>query len=786
MKNYKINNKYIKVELQEKEGIISENYYTRSEGKDIKVLTSSSTFGSLSLSCEADDGTHKNVLLDYATMANEMMKSFKEQNDIRKEAPGPPAETDTLPMVDIKLIDIQVLTFDEYDELCIKGAVNLDLIIEKHIKLGHENKYVEVEATITTKGAYTVERFEDKFYSALVGMPDFTWINHAKYQQDNHSPDWTWRSPAAIYQKGNDYAAIIPEIDYFLENETFYHTNAALDMDIREEGKRYISLGLTPSAPHGHASYRHIAGTRFALDNTSLGYAYTLLLGSDAQDLKAYKPVEKFLWHRYAQPRVYKGHAVQKHSFEKWTENTWNEFADRVWMEFEYNGQACGTLQCPNWDIKGDAWFSAWWNNMRSAYGMALYGRRIGDNKFYDRGKKILNLALSAPRTNGAFPAFFITNENGTYWMKDHEFGGVKDYFHHIDMAWTSYWMLKWYNDFEQSDEILSRCKEYAELILKMQDESGFLPSFFDENMALRPDTRLNEESAEPVVPALYLLELYKTVEDERYLISAVKMMDYLQKNIIPENKWFDFETFYSCAPKPNDFYDKFTGQQPQCTLAMLYVPKVYLQLYKILGEQKYLELGCDVLDYLSMFQQVWSHPRLTPNLIGGFTSQNTDAEWSDARQTICAPIYMDYYKVTGRKDYMERGVAAIRAGFAIAPAENWAHVGFIDFTGATSGIHWGQGSGVVSTEMFRNKFGDIYVDQERQWGIGINGCAVTKLNFTVNAIELDIKTDLTFDEPLLLKIDQPASKQCRIIFNGKDMGDFTADALESGIDVEV
>ena len=66
---------------------------------------------------------------------------------------------------------------------------------------------------------------------------------------------------------------------------------------------------------------------------------------------------------------------------------------------------------------------------------------------------------------------------------------------------------------------------------------------------------------------------------------------------------------------------------------------------------------------------QVWSHPSLTPNLLGGFTTQNTDAEWSDARQAIIAPELFAYYKALAARNhsdalqYLQRGVAALRVG---------------------------------------------------------------------------------------------------------------------------
>ena len=90
-----------------------------------------------------------------------------------------------------------------------------------------------------------------------------------------------------------------------------------------------------------------------------------------------------------------------------------------------------------------------------------------------------------------------------------------------------------------------------------------------------------------------------------------------------------------------------------------------------------------------------------TPKLLGGFSTQNTDAEWSDrAVQGYGATVLADYYQATGRIEYLERAIAAARSTFAVAPWENWAHTGYPDQPGALTGFHWGTGSAMTSVEM--------------------------------------------------------------------------------------
>ena len=159
--------------------------------------------------------------------------------------------------------------------------------------------------------------------------------------------------------------------------------------------------------------------------------------------------------------------------------------------------------------------------------------------------------------------------------------------------------------------------------------------------------------------------------------------MDFVTKQVVPRQRWFDFETFLSCARKDYGFYDKWTAQFPQNNLAEIEAAHAWLALYQATQKREYLERGTEALDYLLLTQQVWSSPSFSPKLLGGFTTQNTDAEWSDARQGYVAPILLEYYRATGRSEYLERAVAAARATFAVAPWENWAHTGYVDEPGA-------------------------------------------------------------------------------------------------------
>jgi hypothetical protein len=155
--------------------------------------------------------------------------------------------------------------------------------------------------------------------------------------------------------------------------------------------------------------------------------------------------------------------------------------------------------------------------------------------------------------------------------------------------------------------------------------------------------------------------------------------MDFVTREVRPRQRWFDFETFKSCARKKFDFYDRWSAQYPQNNLSTIQAASAYLALYQLTKDTKYLEQGTQTLDYLLLTQQVWNNPAFSPKLVGGFTTQNTDAEWSDAHQCYEAELLWNYYQVTGNQEYLERAVAAARSTFSVALWENWAHEGHGD-----------------------------------------------------------------------------------------------------------
>lgn len=419
-------------------------------------------------------------------------------------------------------------------------------------------------------------------------------------------------------------------------------------------------------------------------------------------------------------------------------------YADEVYRRVECPGGACGTLSSNRnylglWDkSEEDAWFNAWFQSLRTAYGWYLYGERTQNTEIRRKAESVLTLALNSPQQEGAFSTIYLVP--GNRWIKEDGWAGFPDDYHTFCMSWTAYWMLKWAEDLtpNRKDEIVAFARRYGDFLISHQGSSGVIPSWFDSN--LKPRSEFRELNGETAGSALFLIQLSEITREKAYADAGRRAMEFISLAVLPRQIWWDFETFKSCARKNFDFYDSVTAQYPQNNLSTMQAAMAYLELYRISKERRWLETGSNVLDYLLLTQQVWSPPYFGPKLLGGFTTQNTDAEWSDARQSYAAVLLLDYYQETGTVEYLERAVAAGRATFAIAPWENWAHTGFENEPGAMTGFHWGTGSAMTSVEIMSGRLGDAFVDVQRKHAVCFNGCTVKRLRISGNTILLDVE----------------------------------------------
>jgi hypothetical protein len=640
---------------------------------------------------------------------------------------------------------------------------------EERVLLTPEPDVLTVEMKFMPKPGVQIRSVEDRYDFApgrresntlTSGPVDFVWSQNIKNEADDIVPNWAFKSPVVMVQQGKVFTALMPELGDRRSDPL------ALDLDVTSNKLPWLSYGAVASQPYGHSYFRRSPNTGPRVVAGTIEYRYSIVASEQPYKL-GYRTVVRRLWRDEGHKELLRSDDLQQNvtrpelvTFDGWRADTWVRYANQVYRGFDCGNRRCGTLvsnrnPAGGWDKPApDAWFNAWFQTLRSAYGWYLYGQKTGNKDIEGKAESVLNLALKSPQNHGAFSTIYLLNEKR--WIRDDGWAGFADDYHTFCMSWTAYWMLEWGKNLtpNRKEEILAFVRPYGDFLVKHQLASGVIPSWYDGD--LKPRTEFRDFNAETAASALLLASLGEVTGDRTYLKAAERAMGFITKEVLPRERWYDFETFKSCAPKPFDFYDAWTAQYPQNNLAEIQAAKAYLKLYQITKNHTYLEQGTQVLDYLLLTQQVWNNPAFSPKLVGGFTTQNTDAEWSDARQGYAAVLLWDYYKATGEQEYLERAVAAARSTFAVAPWENWAHTGHIDEPGALTGFHWGPGSAMTSVEMMSPTLGDAFIDLEKKQGAGFNACSLRHVTVQGHSISFDVDTF-------------PAMRSVNVRFSGVD-----------------
>ncbi len=585
------------------------------------------------------------------------------------------------------------------------------------------------------------------------GPLDFVWSQNIKAAPENVIAHWQFKSPAVMLQQGDVFAALVPRID-LLTADTLRNAPTALDLSVPSGGSSWFSYGAVANKPSGHSYFLRVNDVPLNNSNSAIEYSYWIVTSPQSPRL-GYQRVTHLLWEKFGSPNLKNTIDLQRNVnrpdlflFDEWRHEAWGRYVEeKFWDRPCGAGLRCGGISSNrnlvgHWsdEPKQDAWFNSWFQTLRSAYGWFLYARRENNAALQKKAEEVLNLALSSPQQNGMFSTVYNADTNS--WSPDDGWAGFSTDYHTFCMSWTGYWMLRWATDLvpDRNQEVLSFLKPYADFLISVQQPSGIIPSWLHPDGTPRPEFR--DFNAETAGSALFLAEFSAFSHDNKYLEAAVRAQRFITENVLPRERWYDFETFISCARKPFSFFDRWTAQYPQNNLSTIQAAKAYLRIYELTKDPAYLDAGRKVLDYLLLTQQVWNHPLLSPKLVGGTTTQNTDAEWSDARECYVAILLFDYYQHTGNLDYLERSVAAARSGFAVAPWENWAHTGYVNEHGAMTGFHWGTGSEMTSVEMLSGVLGDVFVNAKLGHGVGFNACTLSQVSVKADRIQLDVKTE--------------------------------------------
>jgi hypothetical protein len=626
----------------------------------------------------------------------------------------------------------------------------------------------------------------------------------------------TFRAPAVAIQKGSSAVALVPDLlvhrahgNYGIEQGE-RHSGLCMDLDLvnRLVDGPVLGFGwrdqLWTYTEYGVEEGYYCRALEGLAPLESARLAYDLILSSEMPDRSILSAVHKLLWERVGHRYFAQSRLPQVQPANAAFEEIWAYWSPR-YESRQVGGRTVGAVRTDR-EMPPDVMFMSWFNALRSSYGLYSRGRELGDEVLRARGRSTLDLLLSAPVTEGAFPTIAHFTRDGIEWLASHRnFANQMSWgfssFNTFDMGWAAYWVLRWYQDLEEDQRALSFGKAYGDFLLRHQLASGAIPSWISTDK-MRVDPHLRE-SAQTSASLLFLAELAGITGDQRYLHGAEKAGDFVVRECVGPQRWDDYEVYYSNVPKGEGAADPFSRQTAQNNLSMHFAAAGLLRLFQLTRNEQWLQEGERSLDQMLQYQAVWPATFLSLYTFGGFSVQNTDQEWNDARQSQFGTTLLDYSRETGRPDYAERGIASIRAAYAtmcskagvpVNPRyfdslpvgtgnENYAHNPYDAPTTPVPTPHfdWGVGSALAGLAEARNRFGDVWVDARHNFAFGIDIAHVERMHLDTNLLDL-VLTSPSSDHEVKVKVDNLAQGEITLVVNGIRIGVFDRDSLREGV----
>lgn len=511
---------------------------------------------------------------------------------------------------------------------------------------------------------------------------DCIWKPHLAPFESMVIGDLFFQSPAIVLTQDAKVFALIPDIDFIESKRQVPHY-----MDYVKPNNHLIyGLGHYEKTQH---VYHTLKAEPFEVKDGQSLFKFYLVEWNNFESVRPLEVVSEFMWDYFGKERMKSEDSeVQLQGLETYVQHTYNwafnHWKEVVWQEFEIEKQAVGaavfivrTKQKPglgyenDWREAKSIWNQAWFSSLRSAYGYRLWGEAWDDKELIQKAELAKRFALSAPQKNGLFPSVFVADAEGDWsqgvWQHSNRRPAKhENYGHLLDMSWTALWMLKWYQDIEADEALLTYVTSYVKRLLALQQNEGNFPAWVEMDTGELSPYLLN--SPETSMHAWLLAELYGITQDLRYLEASRKAIDFVIQSVIPNGRWEDFETYWSCSRewegKQYGQKDARSGLYNQCNFSIYWTAEALLSIYHKTNDARYQKIGQSVLGELSFYQAVWDPPYVNVPVLGGFGVMNTDDEWNDARQSLFALTYLRYYQVTSKEEYYYRALWAMKASF--------------------------------------------------------------------------------------------------------------------------
>ncbi|MES2981196.1 MAG: hypothetical protein V4727_02690 [Verrucomicrobiota bacterium] len=730
------------------------------------------------------------------------------------------------------------------------GQMNGRIVAEQLLTVDHGSATVHVDVSASLQ-----EPLLDYFLSAWeflpAGMPDFVHSPTAKKDDARSGPaidqvigDHAFHSPAIVLQKGGLYSCLIPDLTMINAHavkspdarrtqavarntfsvpiiDEYYTMPTALDLNAKSglTDQPIFSYGMMDFVVGHHVRYQRVNNASMVrhLAEKEIRFGYEILMGADKAEGTAFQVASRHIWQRYGHPQ-FRDQAHLAMPFAEYVRTIYDVvskpmphtiqapvpgFKDNgVFIDFELNGKPVGGMVAPLGGMGfGDAlWNFEFWNNIRDANGMVYWGEKLDMPQLKERGQRIINLALEAPRNEaGFFPLVYhaaskqwALSSLGPAPSPSSIFDKSAPVYNVPAMSKSAAHLLEFYQRCGKDPRIIEYLRPFADGLLARIDSRGTIPSYYTSDM--KPIADLHY-SAQPAAMMWFLAEMAIVTTEARYVTGAERIAEYLRKEILPQQRWVDLEVYYSCGRNGLSYTtDETQNLTIRGNLSAMWAAKGFKALYQATQQKVHLEAGAKVADYISLSQASWDpHYIYTANPFGGCTADNLDtANWLDARQCDLVEPFLWYGLELGRQDLVERGIAAARAstvlinhprhiangiypyvnhyGLGLGP-ENINHEGHNQSAMRTH-PSWGECSGIFTGLADAARFTDSgIINLDHGYAVGTDGVNLSLENrgdsFHVSATGRLSKLKLPWEHPYEIDLKIHGKKKLPLFLNG-------------------
>lgn len=609
--------------------------------------------------------------------------------------------------LDIRAADVDPPSYDRLDRedgaLVLRGEGE-GWTITTRCACRDAGKGLHFRTTLETQRALDLARLRSTLWFVPNGKPlsqyarpDEVWVPHLGPDEERPSAEQMRISPMLVLEHGGVGAVVIPDSS----GPRPYRNVLDYDFsDPRRDAPR-ISCGLIPAKIERSGSSYGIE--KFAIQlpaGSSVTYGYSVWLNAGVGRGETRRSALRRLWRLHGHPRLRRLRS-QPRSWSEEGEVLFSKALSSQWRSITVGGKPVGGFQeCEKSSLIP---LGTCRNVLQSAYGLHWWGGRLKHRAWREAAALVPKLVLTSPLRSGCFPSGFELQ--GLQWS-----GPEKDgRFASADMAWSAYWMVRWHRELGADLGLLRRAAALGEFLVMNQNPSGAIPPLF-RTSDLQP-VEASPAAGSTATAALFLVELVGVLRRQAFAGAARRGAEFLVKEVIPSERYF--EPDLACRVAAGG--DSRQHVLLHGALTIHRTAELLRKLFELSQETRLLEAGLRALDHLCAYQVSTSSGAGSVRPFGVF--------WVDGKTNGCrlacsaafAETLLHYYRLTGLREYFERGAAALRASFTTS----------------------GDLTALAAAATIDRRFGSLYLDAGRGLAGALDGCSTRATRDSERQVEI-------------------------------------------------